>query len=485
VVGSTESWTYRELLDRSNAVALALPRSQDPVAIVIGNEPAFLAAILGTWAAGRTALLIDPRLALPEVDELFEAHSPGCVIVDGTTPPELSTAARAWAPVLVASDHRQSGTPPDVEIDPQSPAIILFTAGSTGTAKAVVHSHVGLSKAAESLFRHRRQLAGSLTPRRAASILRRFPTLPGRIWRARGQRAWMTPMTLSSISGLTMAIQALSSGGRLVTTWPFSPSCAWESIRSNAVHVLAVAPAMLAGLLDVRQPGDEASLVVVGVGAGPVPPTLLARAEAELGCPVIVGYGSTELGGGVLATAPWDRHDVGGDVGQALAGTEWKIVDEWDQPVPPGVVGELTHRTPGLMLGYAGAADVSRIDSDGWYRTGDLATIRPDGHIRLTGRRDGMILRKGHSIFPAQIERVLQRHPEVTECAVVGQPSRQGDATIDAFVVPIPGSSLAASSLERWCAQHLSRQKLPDRYVITSSMRHTDGAEPRRADLLR
>jgi acyl-CoA synthetase (AMP-forming)/AMP-acid ligase II len=199
---------------------------------------------------------------------------------------------------------------------------------------------------------------------------------------------------------------------------------------------------------------------------------------------VIVGYGSTELGGGVLATAPWERHAVAGDVGHAFAGTEWKILDQWDQPVPAGEIGELTHRSPGLMLGYAGATDAPRFDSEGWYRTGDLATAGPDGRVRLTGRRDGLIQRKGHSIFPAQIERVLQQHPDVAECAVVGQPSHQGEATIEAFVVPIPGSSLEASSLDRWCAQHLSRQKLPDRYVITSSMRHTDGAEPRRADLL-
>jgi acyl-CoA synthetase (AMP-forming)/AMP-acid ligase II len=485
VVGPMQTWTYRELVDRSNALAHAVPKSEGPVAIVIGNEPSFLAAILGSWAAGRAALLIDPRLALPEIRELVDTHAPGCVMVDMTTPPEVSVAAKRWAPVIVASEHCQSRIPPDVGIDPGSPAIVLFTAGSTGPAKAVVHSHMRLSLAAETLVRHRKHLVRRLTPLRAANILRRFPSLPWRLWKARAQPVWTTPMTLTSISGLTIASQSLSSGGTLVTTWPFSPSSVWVAIRSYGVNVLAVAPPMLSGLLESRRPGDEASLVVVGVGGGPVPPGLCVRAEAELGCPVIVGYGSTELGGGVLATAPWDRHDAAGDVGQALAGTEWRIVDEWDRPVPPGVVGELAHRSPGIMLGYANAEAREIIDSDGWYRTGDLAVATADARVRLIGRRDGLIQRKGHNISPAQIEEVLQQHPDVAECAVVGLRSTVGDATIEAQVVPIPGSSLVASSLEGWCARRLSRQKLPDRYVIVSSMRHTDAAEPRRADLLR
>jgi acyl-CoA synthetase (AMP-forming)/AMP-acid ligase II len=485
VADSSQSWSYRELLDRSHASAREVPPRLGPVAILMGNEPGFLAAMYGAWAAGRVALLIDPRSALTEIREVVETHAPAAIVVGRTTPQETAAAAEAWGPVLTVPGRGVSDAPIAVEIDPVSPALVLFTAGSTGPAKAVVHSHIRLSMAASTVARHRRHLVRSVTPRRAVTMLRRFPTLPWRLVRARTQVVWMTPMPLTSMAGITIANQALTSGGSLVTSWPFSPSSTWEAIRNQHVNILALAPAMLGALLDKRQPGDEASLVVVGVGAGPVPPRLCARAEAELGCPVIVGYGSTELGGGVLATTPWDRHEVTGDVGFALEGTEWKIVDRSGRIVPAGVIGELAHRNPGLMLGYTGSEHALPTDPDGWYLTGDLAVASPEGRVQVTGRGDERIQRRGNKVYPAQIERVLDRHPEVAECAVVGRGTHDGEMTIEAFVVPIHGSALASSSLDSWCAQHLSKTNLPDRYMIVSALPQTDAGEPRRADLVR
>lgn len=487
VVGSSESWTYREFLDLSHGVAGGVPQDDGPVAIAMGNEPSFVAGMYGAWAAGKAALLIDSRAALPEIQEMIGPLAPAVVVVGKSTPSAVCTAVSDLAPLLTvdSQDLDGSGTLPVVDVDPKSPALMLFTAGSTGEAKAVVHSHLGLSRAAGTVAQQRKSLMRDLTLSRTVEVLRRFPGLPRRLLRAARQLVWMTPMTLSSISGVTIAAQALSSGGRLVTSWPFSPSSTWDVIRDQQVNVLAVTPAMLAALLEERHPGAEASLVVVGVGAGPVPLGLCSRAEAELGCPVIVGYGTTELGGGVLATKPWDRHVDQGDVGCAVAGTEWRIVDGAGHTVPPGVIGELAHRSPGLMVGYAGDAPQAGIDPDGWYLTGDLAVSDPDGRVRMRGRRDQRIERRGNKVYPMQIERVLERHPGVAECAVVGQVADNGETRIDAFIVPLESSFLTARSLDEWCSGQLSKFMVPDRYVMVAELPQTDAAETRRAALMR
>lgn len=487
VVGSSESWTYRELLERAHVVASAVSDDKGPLAIVMGNEPSFLAAMFGVWAAGRVALLIDPRTAIAEIRGITATFGPPAMVVGKTTPPGLRTAAGDLARTVMVQGRGFGASETSIaeKIDSESPALVLFTAGSTGPAKAVVHNHARLSMATSTVARHRQTLIRSLTPARAVTMLRRFPTLPMRLIRARRQLVWMTPMPFSSISGVTIAGQALSSAGRLVASWPFSPSSTWGAIRDEHVNVLAVTPTMLAALLDERRPGDEASLLVVGVGSAPLPEGLRTRAETELGCPVIVGYGSTELGGGVLATTPWDRHEVAGDVGFAVTGTEWKIVDAAGQPVPPGVIGELAHRSPGLMVGYAGSDHKARIDADGWYLTGDLAVAGPDGRVRVTGRRDKRIERKGNKLYPVEIEQVLESHPEVAKCAVVGKRAPDGEMRIEAFIVPVEGSFLTTGSLRTWCTGRLSRYKLPDRYMLVSSLPQTDAGEPRRADLVR
>lgn len=294
----------------------------------------------------------------------------------------------------------------------------------------------------------------------------------------------MTPLGFYTISGISVVSQALLSGGRIATAWPFSPETAWQAIGRDQANVLAVAPSMLEAMLNRRNPGDGTSLLVVGVGAAAASPSLLARSEAELGCPVVVGYGSTELGGGVLATDPWDRERAPGEVGSALEGCDWRIVDPSGHTVPHGSIGELAHRSPGMMLGYQTLGNTTGADREGWYRTGDLAVADASGSIRIEGRIDGRISRGGLNIYPSEIERILRSHPEVDECAVVGKPTRSGEHEILAFVSPTPGSTPLPEALARWCANSLAPQKLPDRIEITATLPRTDAGEVRKANLL-
>jgi acyl-CoA synthetase (AMP-forming)/AMP-acid ligase II len=293
----------------------------------------------------------------------------------------------------------------------------------------------------------------------------------------------MTPMGFHTISGISVVMQALLSGGRISTVWPFRPEAVWEAIRRDGTNVLAVSPSMLLKMLDRRQVRDGESLLVVGVGAALVSPTIIARAEAEIRCPIVVGYGSTELGGGVFATDPWDQSAAAGNVGLALDGCQWKIVDESGRALGAHSVGELVQRSPGLMLGYQSPARGAFVASDGWYRTGDLAEADSAGRLRLVGRNDDLIRRGGFNLYPAEIERILRCHPEVADCAVVARPTSTGDEEVEAYVVPRMGSSLEADELESWSASYLASHKRPDRFEIRSTLPRTDAGELRRADL--
>jgi acyl-CoA synthetase (AMP-forming)/AMP-acid ligase II len=442
-----------------------------------------------------------PRIRARELAPVVEDVRPVLVVaatdVTGNDLPALLSGLRADGvpvPAVVfpgqpAPDlaHADPFAAAPVADDADPLAAIFYTTGTTGRPKGVMHTHAGLL---DSVWRMQELQAaffsgGPMTRAvRVARVVRRYGT---RLRHGLGVQTWLTPLAVHSVAGFRFSLQALLCGHRLVLMDRFHPATMLRQVQEERANVLAVAPSMLEVALAVRDIDryDLSSLLVVGLGGAPTDPDLVRRARRTLRCAVVVGYGATETGGGVLVSRMEDgERELAETVGRPFPGAEVKVVDEQRREVPRGSAGELACRSKAIMAGYLGGNDETTqvVDDDGWYYTGDLATIDHEGYVRILGRKRDVIIRGGAKVIPAEVEAVLGEHPGIVRAAVVGVPDRFAGEAVHAFVVPA-GTAPALAEIRRHCAERLDPGKVPDAVHVVSELPVTESGEVRKTDL--
>lgn len=166
-----------------------------------------------------------------------------------------------------------------------------------------------------------------------------------------------------------------------------------------------------------------------------------------------------------------DPTDLPRSIGCAVPGVELRVVDEDGRALGPGQPGELWIRTPAAMDGYFRSAEETRaIMEDGWFKSGDLATVSAEGWVRIVGRRRELILRGGYSVVPGEVEAALLSHQAVAEAAVVGAPDAELGEEVAAFVTLRPGVQAEAAELIRFCRERLAAFKCPRRVSIVGAL---------------
>jgi long-chain acyl-CoA synthetase len=471
--------TLRRLAERAEAFAATLRGAGlgpgDPVGLLLPNGTGYVEAFFGTVLLGGVVVPLDPRLTDRELAETDDAIGLRATVAGQARPEragrlDVVRDGEGWA---VPGGPAPVPGPAAVRRR-DDPAAVFFTSGTTGAPKPVVLTHHGLVRPLLALQRlHAAFFAGSPVTRvkRVATVASRHGT---KLLRAAGRQTWLTASPFRSMAGHQVLTGSLLLGHNLVTTPGFTPRRVLELVESHQVNVLAGTPAMAELLLRVEDlsPYDLSSLLVVGLGGGPASPDLVARARERFSCAVTVGYGSTELGGGVLATRLEDSLRAQAEtVGRPFPGTAVRIVDERGADVPAGTPGELICRPPD-----------AREDAP-WLRTRDVAVAGGDGNIRILGRVDDLIIRGGENVHPLEVERVVDQLPAVQRCAVVGVPVH-GDQQVWAFAVPVPGQELTADDIRRQCRDGLAPARQPDRVRIVPELPVNEYGEVRR-NLLR
>jgi acyl-CoA synthetase (AMP-forming)/AMP-acid ligase II len=316
-------------------------------------------------------------------------------------------------------------------------AAILFTSGSTGHPKAVLHTQRGLAYKARSMTR-----AHGLTTTDVA----------------------LTPSPLAHVSGLLNSI--LVPGTAAMTVVLMEKWDAERGVRLAGRHrasFMIGPPTLFVGMMEV--PGYEAqvqSLRLVSCGAMGVTPEFIDSARQAFGAVVKRTYGSTEAP--TITTSTFDdpperaRDTDGHPVGDG----EVRVVDPaTDRPVPTGRRGEVMVRGPELFVGYGEESQTRAAVRRGWFATGDLGVLDPDGCLSIVGRLKELIIRGGENIASAEVERVLEQHPEVRQAVVVGCPDRRLGERVAAFVVGSP--AIDVDECRRWFAdQGMARFKTPE-----------------------
>jgi acyl-CoA synthetase (AMP-forming)/AMP-acid ligase II len=286
-------------------------------------------------------------------------------------------------------------------------------------------------------------------------------------------------MPLFHVGGIAWALLGLRSGGVTVVARDPSPAALVQQIAAHRVTHTFVVPAILQGLVSLPDLAshDLSSLDTVLYGASPISLPLLQRCLASLPCRLNQVYGMTEMSGVVTILDDAAHRDPARperllSAGIVAPGIEVRLVEPTTlQDVGPGEQGELWWRSAQRMREYwrKPEATAEAITSDGWLRSGDVATIE-EGFVILRDRVKDMAISGGENVYPAEVERVLHHHPAVADAAVFGVPDEKWGEVMRAAVVRHPGQEATEAELIAHCREHLAHYKCPKAVDFVESL---------------
>ena len=286
----------------------------------------------------------------------------------------------------------------------------------------------------------------------------------------------ISPTPFSHVGYMTHVAEEI---GYVITT--VIPAAPWKAeavlalMADEGVTVGQGVPSQWRLLLD-RPEFDHTDLSrirICGTGAAPVPPSLVREMQERIGCPVVIGYTSTEA---ALTTGslPGDSPEViARTVGRARSNVELRVVDDAGSEVPAGEVGNVECRSAAAMRGYWRDADRTAevLRPDGWLRTGDGGWLDEDGYLTLVGRRTEMYMRGAYNVYPVEVERVVSEHPAVSQVAIVAKPDPVLGEIGVAFVVPAAETDPPSlDDLRAWTRQAIADYKAPDVMELVSEL---------------
>jgi long-chain acyl-CoA synthetase len=458
--------TYGELRDqvgrlRGGLAALGIEPG-DRVAILSANNWFFVVSYLAVLGAGAIAVPLNPASPSAEIRNELVAIGARVAIVGPSGRDAMAGigqgATRVEHVIVPDGVELAAATPlerllghepvPMVERAPDDVAVLIFTAGTSGSPKAAMLSHGNLLANLEQMQAH-----------------------PGRALTAADVSLGVLPMF--HIFGLNVALGiTLARGATIVLVQRFDPSTALDTIRERKVTVVPGAPPLWLAFshFDAVPPGTFDSVRLALTGAAKMPEEAMRNLEQRFGIQLAEGYGLTEASPVVTSSAGLPLKP--GSVGKALDGVQVRLVDESGGEALVGDTGEIWVKGPNVFQGYYGDPEQTArvLTEDGWLRTGDIAMADQDGYLYLVDRAKDLIIVSGFNVYPAEVEEVLAAHPGVAEVGVIGVPHPHHGEAVKAFVVAAEGTHLDEDQLIDWCLDHLARYKCPSKVIFVDEL---------------
>ncbi|HTO07773.1 MAG TPA: AMP-binding protein [Myxococcota bacterium] len=455
-----ERISYRELAARVERHAAALAglglRAGDRIALALPSEPLYLELYFAAARLGAITLPLNTRLTAAELAFQLDDSEPRLAVraADSALPARAGT--RALTPDELSA-HTASHQAPAPAPGGESAQVIMYTSGTTGTPKGAVLPHRKTywnTRNAELYF----ELDSS-------SVV-------------------VCPIPLFHSFGLKiLSVPALYCGATLVLVDRFDARELQACVARHRATLLGAVPVMYTRMLEAGLvPEQLQSLRFAFTAGAPISPETLERYFAAGIC-LKQGYGQTETSILCCLDAA-DARRKAGSVGRPVTFGEVRIADESGRPVRCGETGEVQVRGPIVMLGYWRRPEetaASRIG--GWHRTGDLGVVDAEGFVTLVGRSKELYISGGENVYPAEVERVLGQHPNVSEVAVVGVPDERWGESGRAYVVPAR-APFDAPELLAWASQRLARYKLPREVVVVAELPRTASGKVQKHVLL-
>ena len=490
IIYGERRWTYAEFLDDAERMARGIRLAIAPgdrVAFIAPNIPELLIAHFAVALAGGVLVAINSRLSTPELRQILNHSGASLVFVDAELVPRLGdlNAASAVKTVVEVADAEfgvaasglalgqiplaefvsRADTPDQRAIalgweidDELAPYSINYTSGTTGAPKGVMYSHRGAYLNAMGEIFHNGFDGASVY----------LWTLP--LFHCNG---WCTPWAVTGAGATHVCLRAVR-GDRI-----------WGAIEEYGVTNLCGSPTVCSVIANAPEARVLESGLRITTAGAPPSPTMIAELES-LGVDVVHVYGLTEVYGPFTINEHQDRWDELGPEeraqlkarqGVAMIQAEApRVVDEQmvDVPADGETLGEVILRGNNVMLGYfddeAATAEAFR---GGWYHSGDLGVMHPDGYIELKDRAKDIIISGGENISTIEVENAMLSHPAVLGAAVVSYPSERWGERPKAYVVVREGHAVTEAALLEHARDHIARFKVPDYVVFREDLPRT------------
>jgi len=442
--------TYGELDDRSARLATLLGKKGlgpgDRVGVMLPNVPEFPVAYYGVLRAGCVVVPMNVLLKRREIAFYLEDSGARLLLAwHGFLEEARDGAADAGAELVgvepasfAASLAELEPTPQLVETDEDDTAVILYTSGTTGKPKGAELTHLNLFRNADVSSRTTSEIAQGDVVLGALPLFHSF--------------------------GQTVSMNASLKVGACLTLVPrFDPGEALATMQRDGVTHFYGVPTMYGALLHhpEREGFNTSALRICITGGASMPVEILHGFEDAFGAKVMEGYGLSETSPVACSNHP-DRERKAGSIGTPIEGVEMRVVDENDNPVAQGEVGEIVIRGHNIMKGYwqrpEATAEAMR---GGWFHSGDMARTDEDGYFYIVDRKKDLIIRGGYNVYPREVEEVLYEHPKIREAAVVGVPHDEWGEEIGAAVVLHDGEELAPEEVGAYVKERIAAYKYP------------------------
>lgn len=418
------------------------------VIIAHGGTPSFFADLFAVWHLGASAVCANPTLTAGEFVNIA-AFTGARAVLDG----EAGNANLGGldAPVVCLAREKAGGDAPGDAGEPGDEALILFTSGTTGAPKGVVHTFASLRAR---LDLNRRHIDDTILARSLCVLPTYFGHgLIGNCLTplAAGRELFLaTGMDMRRMAGLGAMLD------------------------EQRISFMSSVPSFWKIALKLSKPPTGGNLARIQIGSAPLSADLWRSViDWSGGAAVANLYGITEVANWAAGASSADFEPADGLVGRMWGG-EAAVLDGEGNMREEGE-GELLLRTPSVMSGYFRRPDLTApVLQGGWFHTGDIGRIGADGVIRLTGRQKTEINRAGMKIQPEEIDLLLERHEEVAEACTFGVPDEISGEIVGAAVRLVEGAEADAAALRAWCLERIRRESAPEKWYLVSEIPKTD-----------
>jgi acyl-CoA synthetase (AMP-forming)/AMP-acid ligase II len=461
MLAGDQFWTYSRLLSETERLAKAMlargVKPGDRVALHMANVPQMVIAYYACFRIGAIAAPLNIRIKTAELRPILKQLRPALYIGQSHLYPEIanieSDILPSYARYVVGKpvkDERarpferiyagSAAQPLVQEPDPDAPAILLGTSGTTGTSKLVMHTAATLGAGVEACV----ELG------------------------LRGQHTALNSVPLVHCSGLFVTLGCVRFGARMILLERFDAGAALDAVASHRCTWLIGLPFMFADMIECQSlhPRNVGSLKFCLTGGDACPVQQQTKFAELFGLPLYSTWGATEVMGALI-------HGLQpGPVSRVAPCSEVRLVDDDGLPVRRGEVGELLIRAPQVTPGYwAGPDRIDDATRDGWYVTGDLMRQGDNDDLWFVTRKKNLIIRGGSNISPLEVENVLMAHPAVRDAAVVGIPDvRLGQRVAAVVQLAADADGEALDGIMAYTRAQLADYKVPERLQVIAKV---------------
>ncbi|MBA4298810.1 MAG: long-chain fatty acid--CoA ligase [Cyclobacterium sp.] len=459
IVDHTGSYSYQQLIEKTRSLASFLLQDKEDlkearVAYMVSPGLDYVAVQWGIWMAGGIAVPLCITYPFPSLQYVIEDTEAELILVGPEYEQLLQTYAEDQSKQFI---RLADGIPNQTSINLPSiashrGAMILYTSGTTSLPKGVLTTHAAIEAQVITLIE---------------------------AWKWTSQDYTLCLLPLHHVHGIINVVScSLWAGATVQFVYPFDAKQVFEIFLEGKVTVFMAVPTIYFKLITRFESESERRQAEISYclkkmrlmvsGSAALPVSVMEKWQQLSGHYLLERYGMTEIG--MAISNPYEGERRAGYIGQALPGVKIRIVDENQKNVPEGEPGEIQVKGPSVFREYWGKEKATRkaFTSDGWFMTGDIATVE-NGYIRILGRDSVDIIKSGgYKISALEIEEILRKHPEIDDCGVVGLLDEEWGELVAAAIIST--EKLDLKELNAWIRERMPAYKTPRKYIFLTEL---------------